>query len=140
MSSPRLPRRFYPGSSATPPHAGHDPRAANISLLPRHPVSSSSSASTARSYQALSTFARAAFSAPTSQQRPKPQGPHTYMQQPFVFPGSGSFTEPSHTYVQRSFVFHGAGTFTRPYFSTNTWSCVYYLLIVQGDCRSFRWD
>jgi hypothetical protein len=52
-----------------------------IPLLPRHPALFSSSASTAASQPLPATLADG-FSAPTAQQ----QGPHTYVQQPFVPP------------------------------------------------------
>jgi hypothetical protein len=88
-----------------------------IPLLMRHPASSSSSASTAASQPTPATLA-GGFSAPTAQQ----QGPHTYVQRPFVPPG--------------------AGTFSRLYFQLMHAIVVclwlYYILIVQGDRRSFR--
>jgi hypothetical protein len=80
-------------------------------------VSSSSSASTATSQPTPATLV-GGFSAPTTQQ----QGPHTY--------------------VQRSFVPPDAGTFSGPYFQLMhaiilcLW--LYYILIVQGNRRSFR--
>ena len=67
--------------------------AAEIPLLPRHPASSSSSASTAASQPMPSTLA-GGFSAPTAQQQPQAQGPHTYVQRPFVSPGAGTFSGP----------------------------------------------
>jgi hypothetical protein len=56
-----------------------------IPLLPRHPASFSSSASKAASQTMPATFA-GGFSAPTVQQQPQAQGPHTYVQRPFVPP------------------------------------------------------
>ena len=67
--------------------------AADIPLLPRLPASSSSSASTAASQPMPSTLA-GGFSAPTAQQQPQAQGPHTYVQRPFVFPSTGTFSGP----------------------------------------------
>jgi hypothetical protein len=55
--------------------------AVEIPLLPRHPASSSSSASTGASQPTPATLADG-FSALTAQQR----GPHTYVQRPFVPP------------------------------------------------------
>jgi hypothetical protein len=59
--------------------------AVEIPLLPRHPTSSSSSASTAASQPTPATRA-GGFSTPTAQQQPQAQGPHTYVQRPFVPP------------------------------------------------------
>jgi hypothetical protein len=59
--------------------------AVEIPLLLRHPVPSSSSASTAASQPPPPTLA-GSFSAPTTQQQPQAQGPHTYVQRPFVPP------------------------------------------------------
>jgi hypothetical protein len=56
-----------------------------IPLLSRHPASSLSSASTAASQPTSATLA-GGFSAPTTQQQPQAQGPHTYVQRPFVPP------------------------------------------------------
>jgi hypothetical protein len=70
--------------------------AIEIPLLPRHPVSSSSSASTAASQPMPATFA-GGFSAPRAQQHPQAQGPHTYMQWPFAPSGAGTI---SRTYFQ----------------------------------------
>jgi hypothetical protein len=50
--------------------------AVEIPLLPRHPESPSSSASTAASQLTPATLA-GGFSAPTAQQQPQAQGPHT---------------------------------------------------------------
>jgi hypothetical protein len=58
-------------------------RAVEIPLLPRYPASSSSSASTAASQPTPATFA-GGFSASRAQQQPQAQGPHTYVQWPFV--------------------------------------------------------
>jgi hypothetical protein len=66
-----------------------------IPLFPRHPASSSSSASTAASQPTPATFA-GGFSTPRAQQQPQAQDPHTYVQRPFAP--------------------HGVGTFNRPYF------------------------
>jgi hypothetical protein len=59
--------------------------AVEIPLLPRHLASSSSSASTAVSPPTPATLA-GGFSAPMAQQQPQAQGPHTYVQRPFVPP------------------------------------------------------
>jgi hypothetical protein len=67
--------------------------AVEIPLLPRHPASSLSSASTAASQPTPATFA-GGFSAPRAQQQPQAQGPHTYVQRPFVPPGAGTFSRP----------------------------------------------
>jgi hypothetical protein len=56
--------------------------AVEIALLPRHPASSSSSASTASSQQTPATFA-GGFSAPRVQHHPQAQGPPAYVQWPF---------------------------------------------------------
>jgi hypothetical protein len=60
-------------------------RAVEIPLLPRHPASSSSSASTAASQPTPATFA-GSFSAPRAQQHPQAQDPHTYVQRLFAPP------------------------------------------------------
>jgi hypothetical protein len=57
--------------------------AVEIPHLPRHPASSSSSALTAASQPTPATFV-SGFSAPRAQQQPQAQGPHTYVQRPFV--------------------------------------------------------
>jgi hypothetical protein len=57
--------------------------AVEIPLLPCHPASSSCSASTAASQPMPATFA-GGFSTSREQQQPQSQGPHTYVQQPFV--------------------------------------------------------
>jgi hypothetical protein len=67
--------------------------AVEIPFLPRHPASSSSSASTAASQPTPATFA-GGFSAPRAQQHPQAQGPHTYVHQPFAPPGAGTFSRP----------------------------------------------
>jgi hypothetical protein len=67
--------------------------AVEIPLLPRHPASSSSSASIAASQPTPATFA-GGFSAPTAHQQPQPQGPHTYVQHSFVPPDAGTFSGP----------------------------------------------
>jgi hypothetical protein len=67
--------------------------AVEIPLLSRHPASFSSSASAADSQPTPATLA-GGFSAPTAQQQPQAQGPHTYMQRPFVPPGTGTFSGP----------------------------------------------
>jgi hypothetical protein len=67
--------------------------AVEIPLLPRHPVSSSSSASTASSQQTPATFA-GGFSAPRVQHHPQAQGPPAYVQRPFAAPGAGTFSRP----------------------------------------------
>jgi hypothetical protein len=95
--------------------------AVEIPLLPRHPTSSSSSASTSASQPTPATFT-GGFSASRAQQHPQAWGPHTYVQRPFAPPG--------------------AGTFSRPYFQiihtiiVRLW--LYYILIIQGDRRLFR--
>jgi hypothetical protein len=60
-------------------------RAVDIPLLPHHQASSSSSASTAALQSTPATFA-GGFSTPRAQQQPQAQGPHTYVQRPFVPP------------------------------------------------------
>jgi hypothetical protein len=67
--------------------------AVEISLLPRHPASSSSSASTASSQQTPATFA-GGFSAPRVQHHPHAQGPPAYVERPFAPPGAGTFSRP----------------------------------------------
>jgi hypothetical protein len=67
--------------------------AVEIPLLPHHPVSSSSSASTAASQPTPATFA-GGFSASRVQQHPQAQGPHAYVQRPFAPPGTGTFSRP----------------------------------------------
>jgi hypothetical protein len=67
--------------------------AVEIPLLPRHPASSSSSASTAASQPMPATFA-GGFSAPRVQQHPQARGPHAYVQRPFAPPGVGTFSRP----------------------------------------------
>jgi hypothetical protein len=67
--------------------------ALEIPLLPGHPASSSSSASTASSQQTPATFA-GGFSAPRVQHHPQAQGPTAYVQRPFAAPGVGSFNRP----------------------------------------------
>jgi hypothetical protein len=67
--------------------------AVEIPLLPRHPASSSSSASTAASQPTPATFA-GGFSAPRAQQHPQAQGPHTYVQRTFAPPDAGTFSRP----------------------------------------------
>jgi hypothetical protein len=57
--------------------------AVEIPLLPHHPASSSSSASIAASQPTPATFA-GGFSALRVQQHPQVQGPHTYVQRPFL--------------------------------------------------------
>jgi hypothetical protein len=59
--------------------------AVDISLLPHHPASSSSSASTAASQPTPATFA-GGFSAPRAQQHLQAQGPHPYVQRSFAPP------------------------------------------------------
>jgi hypothetical protein len=59
--------------------------AVEIPLLPRHPASSSSSASTAASQPTPTAFA-GGFSAPRAQQHLQAQGPHTYVQRRFAPP------------------------------------------------------
>jgi hypothetical protein len=92
-----------------------------IPLLPRHLASSSSSASIVASQPTPPTLA-SGFSAPTTQQQPQAQGPHTYVQQPFLPPV--------------------AGTFSGPYFQLMHAIIVclwlYYILIAQGNRLSFR--
>jgi hypothetical protein len=68
-------------------------RAVEIPLLPRHPASSSSSASTASSQQMPATFV-CGFSAPRVQQHPQAQGPSAYVQRPFAPPSTGTFSRP----------------------------------------------
>jgi hypothetical protein len=65
--------------------------AVEIHLLPRHPVSPSSSASTAASQPTPATFA-GGFSAPRVQQLPQAQGPHAYVQRLVAPPGAGTFS------------------------------------------------
>jgi hypothetical protein len=67
--------------------------AVEISLVPRHPASSSSSASTASSQQTPATFA-GGFSAPRVQHHPHAQGPPAYVERPFAPPGAGTFSRP----------------------------------------------
>jgi hypothetical protein len=67
--------------------------AVEILLLPRHPASSSSSASTTASMPTLATFA-GGFSALKAQPHPQVQGPHTYVQRPFASLVAGTFTRP----------------------------------------------
>jgi hypothetical protein len=67
--------------------------AVEIPLLPRHPGSSSSSASTASSQQTPATFA-GGFSAPRVQHNPQAQGLPAYVQQPFAPPRTGTFSKP----------------------------------------------
>jgi hypothetical protein len=67
--------------------------AVEIPLLPRHPTSSSSSASTAASQLTPATFA-GGFTAPRAQQLPQAQGPHAYVHRPFAPPGAGTFSRP----------------------------------------------
>jgi hypothetical protein len=67
--------------------------AVDIPLLPRHPASSSSFASTAASQPTPATFA-GGFMAPRAQQLPQAQGPHAYVQRPFAPPGAGTFSRP----------------------------------------------
>jgi hypothetical protein len=67
--------------------------AIEIPLLPRHPTSSSSSASVVASQRTPSTLA-GGFLAPTAQQQPQAQGPHNYVQRPFVSPGQCTFSGP----------------------------------------------
>jgi hypothetical protein len=67
--------------------------AVEVPLLPRHPASSSSSASTAALQPTPSTFA-GGFSAPRVQQHPQAQGPHAYVQRPFAPPGASTFNRP----------------------------------------------
>jgi hypothetical protein len=67
--------------------------AVEIPLLPHHLASSSSSASTAALQPTLATFA-GGFSALRAQQHPQAQGPHTYVQRPFVPLGAGTFSRP----------------------------------------------
>jgi hypothetical protein len=67
--------------------------AVEIPLLPRHPASSSSSASTATSQQTPATFV-GGFSAPRVQHHPQAQGPPAYVQRPFATPGAGTFSRP----------------------------------------------
>jgi hypothetical protein len=89
--------------------------AVEIPLLPHHPTSSSNSPSIGASQPTPPTLA-GGFSAPTAQQQPP--------------------------YVQRPFAPPGAGTFSRLYFQLMHTIIVclwlYYILIVQGDRRSFR--
>jgi hypothetical protein len=68
-------------------------RAVEIPLLPRHPTSSLSSASTMSSQQTPATFADG-FSAPRVQQHPQAQGPHAYVQRAFAPPDAGTFNRP----------------------------------------------
>jgi hypothetical protein len=70
-----------------------------IPLLLRHPVSSSSSASTAASQPTPATFA-GGFLAPRVQQHPQAQGPHAYVQRPFAPPGAGTFSRPYYQLMQ----------------------------------------
>jgi hypothetical protein len=76
--------------------------AVEISLLSRHPASSSSSASTAASQPTPSTLA-GGFSAPTAQQQPQAQGLHTYVQRSFIplsaCTFSGSYFQLMHTII-----------------------------------------
>jgi hypothetical protein len=67
--------------------------AVEIPLLPRHPASSSSSASTVSSQQTPATFA-VGFSARRVQCHPQAQGPPAYVQRPFAAPGAGTFSRP----------------------------------------------
>jgi hypothetical protein len=67
--------------------------AAEIPLLPRHPASSSSSATTAASQPTPATFA-GGFSAPRVQQHAQAQGLHAYVQQSFAPPRAGTFSRP----------------------------------------------
>jgi hypothetical protein len=67
--------------------------AIEIPLLPHHPASSSSSTSTAASQPTPATFV-GGFFAPTAQHQPQAQGPHTYVQRPFVPPGLGTSSGP----------------------------------------------
>jgi hypothetical protein len=64
--------------------------AVEIPLLPRHPASSSSSASTTASQPMTATFA-GRFSAPSVQQHPQAQSPHAYVQLPFAPPARRYF-------------------------------------------------
>jgi hypothetical protein len=68
-------------------------RAVDIPLLPHHQASFSSSASTATLQSTPATFA-GGFSAPRAQQQPQAQGPHTYVQRPFIPPDAGTFNRP----------------------------------------------
>jgi hypothetical protein len=94
--------------------------AVEIPLLRRNPVSSSSSASTAASQPTPLTLV-GGFLALTAQHQPQAQGPHTYVQRPFVPPG--------------------ADTFSGPYFKLMHMIIVclwlYYILIIRCDRRSF---
>jgi hypothetical protein len=78
--------------------------AVEIPLLPRHPTSSLSSASTSASQPTLATFA-GGFSTLRAQQHPQAQGPHTYVQRPFALPDAGTFNRPyfqlMHTFIVR---------------------------------------
>jgi hypothetical protein len=67
--------------------------AVEITLLLRHPASSSSSALTTASQPTPATFV-GAFLAPRAQHHPQAQGPHIYMQQPFTPPSAGTFSRP----------------------------------------------
>jgi hypothetical protein len=97
---------LYLGASGAPEHVRQDHRSAmrysavvnyagavEIPLLPRHPASSLSSISTVASQPTPATLA-GGFSAPMAQQQPQAQGPHTYVQRPFVPPGAGTFSGP----------------------------------------------
>jgi hypothetical protein len=95
--------------------------AIEVLLLPCHPVSSSSSASTVTSQLTPATL-DGGFSAPTAQQQPQAQGPHTYVQWLFVPPDTATFSGP---YFQ---LIHVIIVCLR----------LYYILIVHGDRRSFR--
>jgi hypothetical protein len=64
-----------------------------IPLLPRHPASSLSSASTVLSQQTPATFA-GGFSAPRVQHHPQAQGPPAYVQRSFAPPDAGTFSRP----------------------------------------------
>jgi hypothetical protein len=65
--------------------------AVEIPLLPHHPASSSSSASTVASQLMPATFA-GGLSAPRVQQHPQVQGPHAYVQRSFAPTGTGTFS------------------------------------------------
>jgi hypothetical protein len=95
--------------------------AVEIPLLPCHPTSSSSSASTVTSQSTPSTL-DGGFSAPMAQQQPQAQGPHTYVQRPFVPPDAVTFSGPYFQLIRVIIV------------------CLrlYYILIIHGDRRSFR--
>jgi hypothetical protein len=67
--------------------------AVDISLLLRHPTSSSSSASIVSSQQTPATFA-VGFSAPMVQCHPQAQGPPAYVQRSFAAPGEVTFSRP----------------------------------------------